>query len=367
MRSRRVGRCGDGRNRGETAEFGGGEGSIVDGHPADPAGESDAAARMDHAADRERSAAGGVGGCVDVVRIPPGIESQRRQLAVGLNPLARGRTPQRHPQFRERILPQFHPLVVALTDDGDRHRLILRRHVKLRLWEDRIFPFLHPLLPPEPALQPGVGGEREQFVLLRSVEPTISGLAVEPARDLVSLVVERHRKAVPANIERGPFGVGRHRGRDCGGVALVQGIPVEIRACAVFRDVAAGRPLLVESGEEGVLTLAPFRLLDPLGRVLLEVGPLVPDSGKGMVAALADRPDDHGGRPARPLDVERRVVEPRPGHEEEWTEVRILLLADPNRLAERPAAQEGKVCIGRSPSLSPEIPDVVPGIERIVG
>ena len=131
--------------------------------------------------------------------------------------------------------------------------------------------------------------------------------------------------------------------------------------------MAAGRSLLVEAGEEGVLPLAPLRPLDSLGRVLLEIGSLVPDAGEGVVAALTDCPDHDSDRLARPLDVEWRVVEPRPWHEEQRPEVRVVLFADPDRLAERPPAEERKVGIGRLPPLSPEIPDVVPGIERIVG
>ncbi len=131
--------------------------------------------------------------------------------------------------------------------------------------------------------------------------------------------------------------------------------------------MAAGRALLVEAGEEGVLPLAPLRPLDPLRRILLEIGSLVPDAGKGMVAALTNRPDHDGDRLARALDVERRVVEPRPGHEEQRPEVRVVLLADLDRLAERTPAQERKVGIGRLPPFAPEIADVVPGIERIVG
>ena len=229
-----VGCCGNGRDGGEPAELGGGERPIEDGHAANPASETNAAARVDHPADRERAAAGGIGGCIDVVGIPPGIETQRRQLAVGLNPVARRRTAERHSQLRERILPHFHSLVVALAHDGDRHRLVLGWRVELRRGEGRVFALLQSLLPPEPALQPGVGGEREQFVVLWGIEPAIARLPVEPAGELVLPVVEGHRKAVPAGIERGLFGVGRYGGRDVGGVALVEGVTVQERACAIF-------------------------------------------------------------------------------------------------------------------------------------
>ncbi len=166
--------------------------------------------------------------------IPPGIEPQRRQLAIGLNPLARRRPPQRHPQLRERILPQFHPLVVALAHDVDRHWLVLGGRVELRLGEGRVFAFLHSFLPPEPTLQPGVGGERQQLVVLRGIEPAIARLPVEPAGEFVAPVVECHREAVPAGIERGLFGVGRYRGRDGGGVALVECVTIQKRAGAIF-------------------------------------------------------------------------------------------------------------------------------------
>jgi len=118
------------------------------------------------------------------------------------------------------------------------------------------------------------------------------------------LVIKGRREAVPSGIELRWRRVGRHGRRDGGGVALVQGIPIEEGACSVLRDVAAGRSLLVESCEEGVLPLAPFHAPDALSRSLCEIGSFLPDAGEGMVAALADRPDDDRHRHAIPRGEE---------------------------------------------------------------
>ena len=72
----------------------------------------------------------------------------------------------------------------------------------------------------------------------------------------------------------------------------MQRVAVKEGTGAVFRDVAAGRAFLVEAGEEGVLALAAFDLFYGGGFFLFQVGALVPDAGEGVVAALADGPDD---------------------------------------------------------------------------
>ena len=120
-----------------------------------------------------------------------------------------------------------------------------------------------------------------------------------------------------------------------GGIALMQRILVRERTRAVLGDVAAGGAFLVQAGEEGVLALAAFDLGDRLSGLFLEVGSFVPDAGERVVAAFADGPHDDRDGLAGALDVERRVMQAGTGDEEQGTEVRVGLLLDADRLAER--------------------------------
>jgi len=60
-------------------------------------------------------------------------------------------------------------------------------------------------------------------------------------------------------------------------------------------------------------------------------------------STLADRPDNERDCLSRAFDVERGVVQPRAGHEQERAEVGIGFLADAHRLPERPAAEQREV------------------------
>ena len=84
----------------------------------------------------------------------------------------------------------------------------------------------------------------------------------------------------------------------------MQRVAVEKGTGAVFRDVAASGAFLVEAGEEGVLALAAFDLFDGGGLFLFQIGALVPDTGEGVVATLADGPDDDGDGLVGALEVD---------------------------------------------------------------
>jgi len=90
----------------------------------------------------------------------------------------------------------------------------------------------------------------------------------------------------------------------------VQGVAIEERARAVFGDVAGGGAGFVEAGEEGVLALAAFDLLDAGSLVLFQIGALVPDTGEGVIAALANGPDDDRDGLMGAFEIDRRVVQP---------------------------------------------------------
>jgi hypothetical protein len=165
-------------------------------------------------------------------------------------------------------------------------------------------------------LEPCVVGGFDQGVGFRIFEPAVAEFSIQPAGEFMGRVVKRHREALPCGVEDGGGCVGGDYGRDVGGVALVERIFVEKGTRAVFRDMSAGRAGFVEAGEEGVLALAAFDLLNAGGLVLFQVGALVPDAGEGVVAALADGPDDNRDGLVGPLEINRRVVETGARHEE---------------------------------------------------
>jgi len=74
--------------------------------------------------------------------------------------------------------------------------------------------------------------------------------------------------------------------------------------------VAGGGAGFVEAGEEGVLALAAFDLLDAGSLVLFQIGALVPDTGEGVIAALANGPDDDRDGLMGAFEIDRRVVQP---------------------------------------------------------
>ena len=117
--------------------------------------------------------------------------------------------------------------------------------------------------------------------------------------------------------------------------------------------MAAGGAFFVQSGEEGVLALAPFDLGDRLGGLLLEVGAFMPDAGKGMVAAFTDGPDDDRHGLAGSFDVQGRVLQAGARYEEQGTEVRVRLRLDTDGLAERTRAQQREVGVARRGPLVP--------------
>jgi hypothetical protein len=171
------------------------------------------------------------------------------------------------------------------------------------------------------ALHVGVVGGGDEPVVLRILQPAIAGNAVQPAGKFVALVVEGHRETLPRRIEHLRRGVGRHGGREIGGVALVQGVAVQERARAVLGHMAARAALDVQPGEERVLPLATFHPADVRGGILFQVRAFVPDAGERMIAALANGPYHDAHRLACALDVERRVMQPRAGHEQERAKV----------------------------------------------
>ena len=52
------------------------------------------------------------------------------------------------------------------------------------------------------ALHVGIVGGGDEPVVLRVVEPAITGDAVEPAGEFVGLVIEGHREALPGLVEQ---------------------------------------------------------------------------------------------------------------------------------------------------------------------
>ena len=215
-------------------------------------------------------------------------------------------------------------------------------------------------------MEPGVGGEGEESVLLGVVQPAVAALAVEPAGEQLRLAVEGHRERLPRLRQHLGRGVMRHLGGLLGRIALMQRILVRERARAVLGDVTAGGAFLVEAREEGVLALAAFDLGDRLGGLLLEVGAFVPDAGERVVAAFADGPDDDRDGLAGALDVERRVMQAGAGDEEQGTEVRVGLLLDADRLTEGTGAEHREVGIAGVRTGVPEILDVVARIQGVV-
>ena len=132
--------------------------------------------------------------------------------------------------------------------------------------------------------------------------------------------------------------------------------------------MAAGGAGFVEAGEEGVLALAAFDLLDGGGLLLLQIGALVPDAGEGVVAAFTDGPDDDGDGLVGALEVDGRVVQTGARDEEERAKRGIGFLADADGLAEGPAAEQREIRVGGGAALTPVVVDVVAGIEgEVVG
>ena len=96
---------------------------IEDRHAADPAGEADAAAAVDNAADGERAAAAVVRRRVKAVRIPPGIQTQGDEVA-GELPKCRAAL-QSDLHFGVAILAEFGAFVAGFAEHLDGERFVL--------------------------------------------------------------------------------------------------------------------------------------------------------------------------------------------------------------------------------------------------
>ena len=132
-------------------------------------------------------------------------------------------------------------------------------------------------------------------------------------------------------------------------------VAVEEGTRAVFGDVAAGGTGFVEAGEEGVLALAALDLLDAGSLVLFQIGALVPDAGEGVVAALADGPDDDGDGLVGAFEIDGRVVQAGARDEKEGAERGVGFLPDADGLAEGPAAKQREIGVGCGAALAPVV------------
>ncbi len=140
-------------------------------------------------------------------------------------------------------------------------------------------------------------------------------------------------------------------------------VAVEEGTRAVFGDVTAGRAGFVEPGEERVLALAALDLFDGGGLVLFQIGALVPDAGEGVVAALANGPDDDGDGLVRPLQIDGRIVQTGAWHHEQRAKRGVGFLAEADGLAEGTAAEEREIRVSGGAALAPVVVDVVAGLE----
>ena len=141
------------------------------------------------------------------------------------------------------------------------------------------------------ALHVGFVSVGNEGVIFRVLNPAPARFSIEPAGDLVGIIVECHGEALPRGIEYFRRSIGGDLRGNAGGVAFMKGVFVGERRGAVFRHVAAGGAGFAEPGEEGILALATLDFPDAGGGVLLEIGALVPDPGERVVAAFTDRPD----------------------------------------------------------------------------
>ena len=188
----------------ERAHFGGGERTVEDGDAADPAGEADAAAAVDHAADGEGAAGAVVGGSVEVVgRKPPRIQAQRGEISGGLGEGAVGAAAERDLDARVAELAELDPFVGGLAEDFGGDELILGRIVELVGRKRGVLARLEAGLAVEAALEPGVVSGFDEGVGLGVFEPAIARDAVEPTGELVGRVVVGHGEALPRRVEDG--------------------------------------------------------------------------------------------------------------------------------------------------------------------
>ena len=99
----------------------------------------------------------------------------------------------------------------------------------------------------------------------------------------------------------------------------MQGVFVEEGTGTVFGNMTASTAGLVQSRKERVLPLATFHLLDGSHFLQLQISALMPDAGQRVIAAFANGPDDKRDRFARAFDVDGRILQTRPRHEQERT------------------------------------------------
>jgi hypothetical protein len=114
------------------------------------------------------------------------------------------------------------------------------------------------------------------------------------------------------------------------------------RARAVLRHVTAGGSLHVQPGKQRILPLAAHRTLDVGGRCLDQVGAFMPDAGEGVIATLANGPDDHADRAASTFDVEGPTMQTGAGHEQVGAKGRIVFPANTDGITDGPRPSKGK-------------------------
>ena len=176
-------------------------------------------------------------------------------------------------------------------------------------------------------------------------------------------VVVGHRETLPRGVEDGGGRIGGDGGRDGGGVGFVKSVAIKERARAVFGDVAASGAGFVEAGEEGVLALAAFDFFNRGGLSLFQIGALMPDAREGVIAALADGPDDDSDGLVGAFEVDGRVVQAGARDEEERAKCGVGFLTNANRFAEGTAAEQGEIGVRGGAALTPVVVDVIARIE----
>ena len=126
--------------------------------------------------------------------------------------------------------------------------------------------------------------------------------------------------------------------------------------------MTAGAALLVQSGEERVLTLATLH--DLRRATMIQIGAFMPDACERVIAALTNGPHDYAHRFVRARDVYSRVMQSFARHEKEGAKRAIRLLRDTDGIAKRSASEQRKVRIRGPASLAPVVLNVVARIER---